>query len=46
VIGALVEESARKSIEQAVDAEIAEAFALAESDPFPAASELMADVYK
>jgi TPP-dependent pyruvate/acetoin dehydrogenase alpha subunit len=45
VIGALLDESTRKRIEDVVDVEIAEAFLFAEASPFPADEELMRNIY-
>jgi TPP-dependent pyruvate/acetoin dehydrogenase alpha subunit len=36
----------RARIESAVEEEIADAFAFAEASPFPAAEELMSDIFK
>ncbi|MDA1276437.1 MAG: thiamine pyrophosphate-dependent dehydrogenase E1 component subunit alpha [Verrucomicrobia bacterium] len=45
-IGALLGEKEKRAIEDAVDAEIADAFACADADPFPEESELFTDVFK
>lgn len=45
-IGGMIDPTKRKEIERQVEAEIAEAFAFAESSPFPAPAELFTDVYK
>jgi len=45
-LAALVEPSRREEIEAEVEAEIADAFAFAESSPFPAPHELYTDVFK
>jgi TPP-dependent pyruvate/acetoin dehydrogenase alpha subunit len=45
VTGALIEASERQRIEDAVEAEIAEAFLFAEASPFPADEELMRNTY-
>jgi TPP-dependent pyruvate/acetoin dehydrogenase alpha subunit len=45
-LGALTDPSERARIEDEVEAEIAEAFAFAESSPFPATGELTTDVFK
>ncbi len=45
-LAALVDADQRRRIEQAVEAEIQEAFAFAEESPFPDASELTTDVFK
>ena len=44
-VAALLAASVREQIEQAVDAEIAEAFLFAEASPFPADDELMRNIY-
>jgi TPP-dependent pyruvate/acetoin dehydrogenase alpha subunit len=43
--GALVDPTQKQHIEAAVEAEIAEAFLFAEASPFPAAAELMRNIY-
>lgn len=45
VTGGLLESKVRQHIEQAVDAEVAEAFLFAEASPFPADDELMRNIY-
>lgn len=45
-IGAALEDSRRQQIESENEAEIREAFAFAEESPFPAPSQLFADVFK
>jgi TPP-dependent pyruvate/acetoin dehydrogenase alpha subunit len=42
----MLEPAVRASIEEEVEAEVAEAFAFAETSPFPAAAELVCDVFK
>ena len=44
-IGALVDPAVRAPMEAAIEAEITEAFAFAESSPFPAPAELYTAVY-
>lgn len=45
-IAAMVDPARRKQIEQQVEAEIADAFAFAETSPFPEPAELFTDVFK
>jgi TPP-dependent pyruvate/acetoin dehydrogenase alpha subunit len=45
LLGERLAPAERERIQQEVEAEIAEAFAFAESSPFPAESELMTDIY-
>jgi TPP-dependent pyruvate/acetoin dehydrogenase alpha subunit len=46
VLAALVEPGKRRQIEEAVEAEIREAFAFAEESPFPGCSDLLTDAFK
>jgi TPP-dependent pyruvate/acetoin dehydrogenase alpha subunit len=45
-MAALLPHDERAAIEQEVEAEVAAAFAFAEASPFPAAGELMTDIYQ
>lgn len=45
-LGELLDPAVRRTTEEAVEAEIGEAFAFAEESPFPADDELYSDVYK